>query len=105
MKGVEQIKWNSLIKELSGDKKFYWISFFIGIVSGLAALVLKSLIHVIEERLVGHFQITSESYWLLAFPLIGIFITVLIIHFFIKDDIGHGVARILASISNEKGKI
>lgn len=98
-------KLNPLLKHLMGDKKLYWISFIIGIVSGLAALVLKSLIHFMEERLVGHFLISSESFWFLAFPLMGIFITVLIIKYFIKDDIGHGVTRILASISNDKGKI
>ena len=105
MNGVGNRKWNVLIKEFSGERKLYWISFFIGIVSGLAALVLKTLIHIIGERLVGHFMITDENFWFLAFPLIGITLTVLIVHFFIKDDIGHGVARILAAISNKKGKI
>lgn len=105
MQGIEKSKWDLLFREFSGDKKLYWISFIIGIVSGLAALVLKTLIHLIGERLVGHFVITDENFLFLAFPLIGITITVLIIHFFIKDDIGHGVARILASISNNKGKI
>lgn len=96
---------NSLARMVMGNKKLYWISFAIGVISGLAALILKNLIHFIGEKLVGHFVITSENYWYLAFPLIGILITVLIIRFFIKDDIGHGVAKILGAISTNKGKI
>lgn len=88
-----------------GKKKLYWISFFIGILTGLAALILKNLIHFIGERLVGHFVTTRENFLYLAFPLVGILITVLIIRFFIKDDLGHGVSKILGAISNNKGKI
>ena len=105
MKGMDKTKFSTLAKMLMGNKKLYWISFIIGIVSGLAALILKKLIHFIGEKLMGHSVITNENFWFLAFPLIGILITVLIIKFFIKDDIGHGVSKILGSISNNKGII
>ncbi|WP_321286046.1 chloride channel protein [uncultured Sunxiuqinia sp.] len=105
MLGIDKIDLKSLAKQLMGKKKLYWISFIIGVVSGLAALILKKLIHFIGEQLVGHFVTTDENFLYLAFPLIGITITVLIIRYFIKDDIGHGVAKILSSISNNKGKI
>lgn len=98
-------RWVELIRQLGGDKKLYWISFIIGIISGLAALVLKNLIHFIGEKLVGHVVITSENFWFLAFPLIGILVTVLIVRFMIKDDISHGVSKILSAISGKKGKI
>ncbi|WP_159517090.1 chloride channel protein [Sunxiuqinia indica] len=105
MLGIDKIDLKSLAKQLMGKKRLYWISFIIGVVSGLAALILKKLIHFIGEQLVGHFVTTDENFLYLAFPLIGIAITVLIIRYFIKDDIGHGVAKILSSISNNKGKI
>lgn len=105
MLGIDHSKMNALAKQLMGTKKLYWISFVIGVVSGVAALILKNLIHFIGNNLVGHFVITSENYWYLAFPLIGIVITVLIIRFFIKDDLGHGVSKILAAISLNKGRI
>ncbi len=102
---IANLKLSALAKQLMGAKKLYWISFIIGIVSGLAALILKNLIHFIDTKLVGHSVITSENYWYLALPLIGIVITILIIRFFVKDDIGHGVSKILSSISQNKGKI
>lgn len=98
-------KWNLLVGQFSGDKKIYWISFIVGIVSGIAALVLKNLIHFIGDGLVGHFKVTNENYLYLAFPLIGILITVLIVRYLIKDDISHGVSKILASIAGKKGEI
>lgn len=98
-------KWKFLVSQFVGEKKLYWISFIVGIVSGLAALVLKNLIHFIDARLVGHFKVTNENYLYLALPLVGILATVLIIRFFIKDDISHGVSKILASISGKKGYI
>lgn len=105
MLGKEKMKLIPLTQRLMGKKKLYWISFFIGILTGLAALILKNLIHFIGERLVGHFVTTRENFLYLAFPLVGILITVLIIRFFIKDDLGHGVSKILGAISNNKGKI
>ncbi len=92
-------------KILIGKKKIYLLSFMVGIVSGAAALVLKNLIHFIGETLVGHFKETDENYLYLAFPLIGIIITILILKYLIKDDVSHGVAKILYSISRKKGKI
>ena len=91
--------------EFLSSRKIYWLSLLVGIVSGTAALILKNLIHFLGESLVGHFKETSENYLYLAFPLVGIVITVLILRYFIKDDVGHGVAKILYAISRKKGKI
>ncbi|MGQ8335305.1 chloride channel protein [Sunxiuqinia sp. A32] len=88
-----------------GKKKLYWLSFFVGIISGGAALILKNLIHFIGESLVGHYKSSDENFWFLAFPIIGILATILILKYIIKDDVSHGVAKILYSISKKKGKI
>ncbi len=34
----------------------------------------------------------------LAYPAVGIFLTVLFVRYFVKDNIGHGVSRILYAI-------
>ncbi len=94
-----------IAKQLIGKNKVYWLSFIVGIVSGAAALILKNLIHFIGETLVGHFREADENYLFLALPLVGIIITILILKYFIKDDVSHGVAKILYSISRKKGKI
>jgi len=98
-------KLDPLRKRFVVEKKIYWLSLIIGILSGTAALILKNLIHFIEEILVGNLKISSESFLFFAFPVLGIIITVLIIKFFIKDDLGHGVTIVLSAISLNKGKL
>lgn len=83
----------------------YVLSFFIGLISGLAAVVLKNTIHYTHEFLTRGFDIESESYWYLAYPVVGIFLTILFIRYFVKDNIRHGVARILYAISKKNSII
>lgn len=81
------------------------ISILIGCLSGLAAVILKTTVHYIEVYFTNSkaFQIQEENYYLLAYPLIGIFITVLYIKIFVKEDIGHGITRILYALSKKSG--
>lgn len=90
---------------MNESKKVYWLSLLIGIVCGTAALLLKNLIHLIGETLVGNLRSSDESFLFLAFPFVGITITVLIVRFLIKDDLGHGVSKVLGAISLNKGKL
>jgi len=83
----------------------YILSFFIGLISGLAAVVLKNTIHYTHEFLTRGFDIESESYWYLAYPVVGILLTILFIRYFVKDNISHGVARILYAISKKNSII
>lgn len=95
----------SLFNRMNDSKKVYWLSLLIGIVCGTAALLLKNLIHLIGETLIGNLKESDENYLFLAFPLIGIAITVLIVKLLIKDDLGHGVSKVLGAISLNKGKL
>ncbi|MBA7565293.1 Voltage-gated ClC-type chloride channel ClcB [subsurface metagenome] len=83
----------------------YILSFFIGLISGLAAVVLKNTIHYTHEFLTRGFDIESESYWYLAYPVVGIFLTIMFTRYFVKDNIRHGVARILYAISKKNSII
>lgn len=83
----------------------YLLSLLVGIFSGLAALILKNLIHFVAERLTSWFDVESISYMFLVYPLIGIFLTVLFVRYVIKDDIGHGVSKILYAISRQSSRI
>ena len=91
-----------LLKRLAGERKIYWLSLAIGLISGTAALILKNLIHFIGETLVGNLNISNENLLFFAFPVAGIVVTVLIVKYFIKDDLGHGVSKVLAAISQNK---
>ncbi|WP_238768662.1 chloride channel protein [Maribellus maritimus] len=88
------------------ERRFlYLLSLIIGLLSGIAALVLKNLIHFVEEELTGWFAVEGFSYLYLVYPLIGIFFTVLFVRFFIKDDLGHGVSKILYAISKKASRL
>ena len=81
------------------------LSFFVGIGAALAAQILKWLIANIEHLLIGRFDITSANQLLLVYPVVGIFLTALFIKYVVRDDISHGVTKILYAISRGQGKI
>ena len=72
----------------------------IGIVAAMAAVILKTSVHYVEAW-VRSIRPT-ENWLMLIFPIIGILITVFYVRNFVKDNIGHGVSRILYAISRNK---
>lgn len=81
------------------------LSFVIGILSGLAAVVLKSTVHYAHEFITSQFDASRVNILYLTLPIIGIMLTVLFVKYFIKDKINHGVSKILYAISRNKGKL
>ena len=81
------------------------LSLFVGIFASLAAFTLKSAIHFIQKLLIGWFNPDAVNFWYLVFPFIGITLTYLFVRFVVKDDISHGVTRILYAISQRKSII
>ncbi len=78
------------------------LSFFIGIFAAIAAFILKLSIHYIQRLLTESFSRFDVNYWYLVFPLVGILISFLFVRYIVKDDISHGVTRILYAISQRK---
>lgn len=81
------------------------LSFVVGILTSLAALLLKKLIHLVEHVLTSTFSVSEANYLYLVYPAIGIFLTLLYVRYVVKDDIGHGVTKILYAISRRQGRI
>jgi len=81
------------------------LSFLVGVFASIAAFILKSTIHFIQTLLTESFSRYDVNYWYLVFPAIGILITSLFVRYVIKDDISHGVTRILYAISQRKSII
>lgn len=81
------------------------LSFLVGLVSGLAALVLKNTIHFTHHFLTHRLHVDSANLLYLAYPAVGILLTVLFVKIFVKDNIGHGVSRILYAISKKNSLI
>jgi len=93
------------IANISERHFLYLLSLVIGLFAGVAALALKNLIHFVAERLTHWIEVDAMSYMFLVYPLLGILLTVLFVRYIIKDDIGHGVSKILYSISRKNSKI
>ncbi len=93
------------IANISERNFLYLLSLIIGLLSGLAALILKNLIHFVAEKITHLISVESISYWYLIYPMVGIFLTVIFVKFVIKDNIGHGVAKILFSISRKNSRL
>ncbi|NLJ06359.1 MAG: chloride channel protein [Sphingobacteriales bacterium] len=84
------------------DKPFILIlSVLIGLLTGLAAVVLKNTVHFIQEVLVKQFSDLNINYLYLFYPFMGILFTTLIIKYIIKKPLGHGVPATLLSISRQ----
>ena len=92
-------------KNLPHRQFVYVLSLIVGIVSGLAAVVLKNVVLVIQYFLLHSLPANKLSFLYLFFPLLGICLTVLIVRFFVKDNIVHGITKILFSISKGNGVI
>ena len=88
------------------EKRFILVlSFLVGIFTALAALLLKLLIHWIQEFLTENFDTTEANYLYLVYPVVGIFLTGLFVRYVVKDDISHGVTKILYAISRRQSRI
>ena len=94
-----------LHNHLSDRKLLFLLSFFVGVFTALAAYILKWLIEEISNFLFDDFDVDNTHWLLLVFPVIGILITSLFIKYVVRDDIGHGVTKILFAISRRQGRI
>ena len=81
------------------------ISFVVGILTALSAILLKFLIHSIQHLLTSNFHIDNANYMLLVYPVVGILLSGLFVKYIVRDDIGHGVTKILYAISQRKSRI
>lgn len=88
------------------EKTFVLIlALFVGIAGGFAAQLLKFLIHLIATWLTSHFSTTNANYLYLVYPVVGILLTVLFVKYVVKDNISHGVTKVLYAISRNKSRL
>ncbi len=81
------------------------LSFLVGLFTAFAALILKYLIHLIQNFLTDNFDSAEANYLYLVYPVVGIFLAGLFVRNIVKDDISHGVTKILYAISRRQGRI
>ncbi|MEI6695433.1 MAG: chloride channel protein [Bacteroidota bacterium] len=93
------------LRHISNHRFVLMLSLVIGTLSGLAAVLLKNTAFYTHYFFTSSFNIDSENYWYLAYPMIGIFLTVLYVKYFVKDKINHGISRVLYAISKNGGRM
>ncbi len=81
------------------------LALVIGVACGFAAQLLKYLIHLIAGFLTAHFSQTTENWLYLVYPIVGIILVSLFVRYVVKDNISHGVTRVLYAISRRKSRL
>lgn len=97
------IEWRE--RHISEKHLVLLLSFFVGAFSAAAAAILKSFIRfiqwIVEEQLIGD----GNTWWYLITPIIGITLAALFVKYIVRDDISHGITKILYAISQRKSII
>ena len=81
------------------------LAFMVGFLASLAAYVLHVIIHEIKELITSGFQVTTINWLYLIYPVIGIWLTSLFVKYVVRDNISHGITRVLYAISTKQSRL
>ena len=96
----------NLLRKLSEHDMMLVLSLFVGVSCGLAAVLLKSTVEWIHTGLTGWFGNNEIfNYLYLIYPGVGMLLAMLFVRYVIRDDIGHGVTKVLLAVSKNESKI
>lgn len=81
------------------------LAFLTGVACSIAAATLKGTIGLIQNAVMSFNGLTQFNYSYLITPIIGILLSGLFVKYIVKDDIGHGISKILFAVSQRKSRI
>lgn len=90
---------------LGEGKLLLILALIVGLGSGFAAVFLKQMIHFFQWILTGWFNTPADSFLYLLYPGLGMLMAMLFVKFIVKDNIGHGVTKVLIAVSKNESKI
>lgn len=93
------------ILNMPEKRKLIILSFVVGISSGLAAVLLESIVRAIHHGLTSWFDGSLDNFLYLVYPGIGMLLSLILLRFVIKDNIGHGVTKVLVAVSKNDSRI
>ncbi len=96
---------NFKIKHLDGHRFLNILAVFVGLGAGLAAVIIKNLVHFIREALENGFHGDYTRYYIFILPVVGIALVLVFIRYVNKHPVGHGIPGVLFSISKNNGII
>lgn len=82
-----------------------FLALIVGTVAGLAAMLLKFLIATIAHFVMSTIQQTHGNVLYLIFPIVGIFLSGIYVRYLVRDNISHGVTRVLYAIALKKSRL
>lgn len=91
--------------KISDNQKLLILSLVVGLCSGAAAVVLSKSISLLQKVLLPMTTSGETSWYLLFLPAVGMLLSLLILRFVVKDDIGHGVTKVLKAVSTGESQI
>ena len=97
------IAWTS--KRLTVRQITMLLAIAIGILASLAAYILHWLIEQIQFLLTAGFSRDSSNLLYLLFPVVGIYLTSLFVRYVVKDNISHGITRVLYAIATKQSQL
>lgn len=81
------------------------LAFMVGFLASLAAYVLHVIIHEIKDLITSGFQVATINWLYLLYPVIGIWLTSLFVKYVVRDNISHGITRVLYAISTKQSRL
>lgn len=88
------------------EKSFVIIlSVIVGAIGGCAAVLLKWLIEVISSLLKSGISISHGNYIYVLLPAVGVLLVLLYVRYVVRDNISHGVTRVLRALSQNKSRL
>lgn len=93
------------IRQTLEKNKLLMLSLVVGVTSGLASVLLTFLINGIKRLVDSRFNLAENSLPYLVLPGMGMLIALLIVRYLVKDNIGHGVTKVLLAVSRNDSKI
>jgi len=94
-------KWRE--QHISQQQFVFFLSIIIGLITGVAAYLMKTFVIYLKDVLINRFEVDQNNLMLYAYPMAGILLTVLFLRWIIRDNVRHGIPRILYVISKKKG--
>lgn len=93
-------------KEHISDRQMTLIlAFAIGLLASVAGFFLHGIVHEIQVLLMSGFDKGTYNLLYLLFPIVGIYLTSLFIKYVVRDNISHGITRVLYAISTKNSKL
>ena len=90
---------------LSEKTKLLLLAVLVGLLCGCAAILLKTLIHWIQTGLTSWFRVPLDGMLLLLYPGVGMLLSLIFVRYLLKDDISHGVTKVLQAVSQNDSNI